>query len=315
PVRSPPRGCGPASDSVAPLPAHRLLPADPHGRPGRVVAGGDLVRGVVAGEPSPPVHRVVDCPGAVRLDGREDRLGGLLVLVVARGYLVDEGLRPRAQVIPPVLPVGGAPLGVRQELDDPVGLLGGAVLEEPGVCEPDADVGGGRDGRHVSLSFESPGRCLGAGCSGVSVTACTPLSTPRRRLQAPTLTFFEAPVDFPGGRTARGNPGPGSGRRSATCPAPGSGLLRGRSAPRPPGRGALRPCAGVPGGSPNRSSGRHGGARRACWRAVGPSLSSCAADCSAGNERIGRWVSRVHLSQGTVVAVERERSLFANRRV
>src|SRR5690606_17177525 len=112
PGRSPPRGCGPASDSVAPGAPHGGLAADPHGRPGRVVAGGDLVRRVVAGEPSTPVHRVVDCPGAVRLDGREDRLGGLLVLVVARGYLVDEGLRPRAQVIPPVLPVGGAPLGV-----------------------------------------------------------------------------------------------------------------------------------------------------------------------------------------------------------
>src|SRR5690606_20342245 len=121
PVRSPPRGCGPASDSVAPLPAHRLLAAEAHGRGGRVVAGGDLVRGVVAGEPA-PAHRVVHGPGAVRLDGREDRLGGLLVLVVPGGYLVDEGLGPRIQILRPVLPVGGAAIGVRQELDYPVGL-------------------------------------------------------------------------------------------------------------------------------------------------------------------------------------------------
>src|SRR5690606_38593628 len=96
PVRSPPRGCGPASDSVAPVTPHGLLAADAHGRGGRVVAGGDLVRGVVAGEPA-PARRVVHGPGAVRLDGSEARLGGLL-LVVARGYLVDEGLRPRVQV-------------------------------------------------------------------------------------------------------------------------------------------------------------------------------------------------------------------------
>src|SRR5690606_21499024 len=101
----------------------------------------------------------------------EARLGGLL-LVVARGYLVDEGLRPRVQVIPPVLPVGGAPLGVRQELDDPVGLLGVQVLQESSVIEPDAEVGGAVDRRHDFSPLRAPGAASGRVVSAVSVTTC-----------------------------------------------------------------------------------------------------------------------------------------------
>src|SRR5690606_37597864 len=41
---------------------------------------------------------------------------------------------------------------------------------------------------HVSLSFESPGRCRGAGCSGGLRDRLHPLSTPRRRSQAPGAT-------------------------------------------------------------------------------------------------------------------------------
>src|SRR5690606_511132 len=107
---------------------------------------------------------------------------------------------------------------------DAGGVARDAVVAQDLSLDGDASVGDDVvELGHDFLSFESPGRCLGAGCGGGLRDRLHPLSTSRRRAQAPGATKSTGAVGWrPPGRTPALRP-PGRStrpRRPAWAPAP-----------------------------------------------------------------------------------------------